>query len=453
MWLSGVAALLLFVAFATSAYNMARPIKDGTWRTDRAGWTSTTHVQLLVVVPILVAMGILGAVIHAVPADLLASGYARLVVPGVTYGGIWGLALAAAHLFKTVDARRRRSVANPFLSTNLKEALLAWVKLTAFAVPAGAIAGYVVTKVKAEWLAGPTPFAELGMPLLVAGLMLAIIAHIGLAGTLLSDETREWWARVGGQVLLTTLLLAVLIVVAVYSPYFLAKTQERLQTAGATQILTLVWAAITGSGILAGRSSRTSNGSDPWWLSLAGKVAPFVFVVGYGVMLAVVLDRVHRPSSIGGAVLWMLIFGITAWYLSRRADLNEFSMHALYRNRLVRCYLGASNEQRQAHPFPGFDSADDVPLRVAAAAGRASALSDLQRCHQPGGRQEPGVAAAQGGVVRLHPGSVRLRVSRRRTERSGLRVQASRGRPCRRASAPADTERLFRYGGAQRRRH
>jgi hypothetical protein len=362
MWLAGVAALLLFVAFATSAYNMARPIKDGTWRTDRAGWTSTTHVQVLVVLPILVAMAILGAVIHAVPADALTSGYARLVVPGVAYGGIWGLALAAAHLFKTMDARRRGSTANPFVSTNVTEALLAWVKLTAFAVPAGAIAGYVVTRVKAEWLAPPTPFAELGMPLLVAGLMLAIIAHIGLAGTLLSDETREWWARVGGQVLLTTLLLAVLILVAVYSPYFLARTQERLQTAGATQILTLLWAAITGSGLLAGRSSRTSNGGDPWWMSLAGKVAPFVFVVGYGVMLAVVLERVHRPNSIGGAGLWMLIFGVTAWYLSRRADLNEFSMHALYRNRLVRCYLGASNEHRKAHPFHGFDSADDVPL-------------------------------------------------------------------------------------------
>ena len=30
-------------------------------------------------------------------------------------------------------------------------------------------------------------------------------------------------------------------------------------------------------------------------------------------------------------------------------------MHALYRNRLVRCYLGASNVRRNAHPFHGFD--------------------------------------------------------------------------------------------------
>ena len=86
--------------------------------------------------------------------------------------------------------------------TNWRAAVGAWAKLTAFAIPAGAIGSFLVTATFARlepWLAPYPALAQLGMPLLVAGLMLAITAHIGLAGTLLSDETREWWARVAGR--------------------------------------------------------------------------------------------------------------------------------------------------------------------------------------------------------------------------------------------------------------
>jgi len=48
--------------------------------------------------------------------------------------------------------------------------------------------------------------------------------------------------------------------------------------------------------------------------------------------------------------------------LSWRVDINAFSTHLLYRNRLVRCYLGATVTKRQAQPFTGFSAEDDVPL-------------------------------------------------------------------------------------------
>jgi hypothetical protein len=48
--------------------------------------------------------------------------------------------------------------------------------------------------------------------------------------------------------------------------------------------------------------------------------------------------------------------------LALRVDLNEFSMHYLYRNRLVRCYLGASHRERVPNPFTGFDVNDDIHL-------------------------------------------------------------------------------------------
>lgn len=51
-------------------------------------------------------------------------------------------------------------------------------------------------------------------------------------------------------------------------------------------------------------------------------------------------------------------------YLSFRVDVNKFSLHNMYKNRLIRCYLGASRpHDRWQQPFTGFDEDDDVPLK------------------------------------------------------------------------------------------
>ncbi len=56
--------------------------------------------------------------------------------------------------------------------------------------------------------------------------------------------------------------------------------------------------------------------------------------------------------------LLTLLFG---W----RVDINKFSLHNMYKNRLVRCYLGASNQaSRNQQPFTGLDDADDMPLSL-----------------------------------------------------------------------------------------
>lgn len=54
-----------------------------------------------------------------------------------------------------------------------------------------------------------------------------------------------------------------------------------------------------------------------------------------------------------------LICGLLAW----RLNINEFSLHLFYRNRLIRAFLGASNRTRKASPFSGFGLDDDVPLQ------------------------------------------------------------------------------------------
>jgi hypothetical protein len=85
-----------------------------------------------------------------------------------------------------------------------------------------------------------------------------------------------------------------------------------------------------------------------------------------------VLDRALSPAlfwklesrSLDWKIfMWLGMAFLGALLLSTRVDINEFSMHMLYRNRLTRCYLGASHCGRGPQPFTGFDSKDDVLLR------------------------------------------------------------------------------------------
>ena len=82
-----------------------------------------------------------------------------------------------------------------------------------------------------------------------------------------------------------------------------------------------------------------------------------------------------------------------AFLLSWRVDVNEFSMHHFYKNRLVRCYLGATRDQRSnkpertPDPFTGFDSADDLKLAYLSSTpgGGVRATRDAKRRRQPAG--------------------------------------------------------------------
>src|SRR5207302_10891084 len=48
--------------------------------------------------------------------------------------------------------------------------------------------------------------------------------------------------------------------------------------------------------------------------------------------------------------------------MARLMNPNKFSLHAMYRDRLIRAYLGASHPERKPNPFTGFDEEDDVRM-------------------------------------------------------------------------------------------
>ncbi len=69
--------------------------------------------------------------------------------------------------------------------------------------------------------------------------------------------------------------------------------------------------------------------------------------------------RKSSPWRVLAVFAGALGLGIGASWL---IGVNRFSLHGLYCNRLVRCYLGASQDVRNPEPFTGFDSLDDLAL-------------------------------------------------------------------------------------------
>ena len=63
-------------------------------------------------------------------------------------------------------------------------------------------------------------------------------------------------------------------------------------------------------------------------------------------------------------LLWLLAglagLGVVMGYF---INVNKFSLHALYRNRLIRAFLGASRTVRKPHWFTGFDPDDNFRVR------------------------------------------------------------------------------------------
>jgi hypothetical protein len=70
----------------------------------------------------------------------------------------------------------------------------------------------------------------------------------------------------------------------------------------------------------------------------------------------------HFLGTAGILALPVVLFGGVAYLLGLLVHANDFSLHGMYRNRLVRAYLGASNAGRKPDPFTGFARDDDLPL-------------------------------------------------------------------------------------------
>ena len=306
---------------------------------------------------------------------------------------------------------------------------LVWLPLVLFSFLEGAVGGLLFFGLAClynHWCRAAYPgnnvhFVAWGTGLVagVFGIMVAI--QIGLMGKRFPDERREWWSRTGAFISIYSLAWTALFALALYSPLLILWSGPWLGSAA-----TLGWLAHTIYGALGAQSAKTGGSGPTDGTGFLIKAAPSVFVVGLLALLSFFIywvsplenprahheavavtmnldmrqdfpgksatvsasvnsasasDKLSYPdlaqaywrSSVrtdGRTGLWIFVIALLcvslALFLSWRVDINEFSMHLLYRNRVVRCYLGASHQgekhERNPNPFTGFDPDDDILL-------------------------------------------------------------------------------------------
>ncbi len=230
---------------------------------------------------------------------------------------------------------------------------------------AGALAGVLIPLLEAL----TRYLYDVAMPELVATVipplaLLIIVAgqsvEVALLGRLITEAEREWWSRLSAWLLIASLFWTVALVSIVYVPAALLASGPVLRTALASG-----WLATTAFGILRGRLAPPKAGSGDLLGTIAAVVPP-IFLVGFlGAVSFFAASLVDMPplafpnahqdwtavdryflgvkgASFSTMTGWLIFFAVVCLFGSKRLDVNLFSLHAMYANRLVRCYLGAS---------------------------------------------------------------------------------------------------------------
>ncbi len=297
----------------------------------------------------------------------------------------------------------------PFLYLGIAIHLLSWLlsllpahgfrfsELIAVII-SGAIGGALLWLGATQLFPQPLAVMELytcfGVPLFMALFFLAIMIFAGISSRWTSDPDREWWGRATGWLLSIAVIWMAASALVIFGPLLLSISVSAfgtLVTGGAAGALT----------VFAGRSSATPANlqqSDKAGLlaRILSRAASFAAVVFIAVLLILItqcttwliefigfqrhftwkLDTVShvvgRPVTYLNVILYtpwrliLLIGGLFALFgigLACVIDPNRFSLHAIYRDRLIRAYLGASHKTRRPNPFTGFDEDDNVFMR------------------------------------------------------------------------------------------
>ena len=348
-------------------------------------FTHQWAVQVLIVVPLVLSAAFFTYGLGQFLSDwrIVAKPLYRAPALGIAlYFGLWAGAIAV------------RSIVRAHFKTTGNGGPKVWILLATAAVT-GAIGGYLFIPFARMLIPEGAPpgtayskwhVMTFGTPVALVMMLLTGVLHIGLMGRGMSDAHREWWGRLGGWVVIYNFCWFGLFLISVYFPWkmgsLLLWEQRQHPNHPITSTAVLAWIASTAYGIAFGKSDRTGKlALDPSCrqkiMHYVAKVTPYVFILGLllglsllaakisvaikGIgspMLAVPSDMSFHP----GVPLTCGLLFVAAVILSWRVDINEFSIHYLYRNRLVRCYLGASVPNRAAQPFTGFSDTDNFAL-------------------------------------------------------------------------------------------
>lgn len=251
----------------------------------------------------------------------------------------------------------------------------------------------------------PEWYGVLAAPAFLGVFLFAATLYIGLSSRLTDDQDREWWGRSGSWTLLVAGGWAAVSGLVVLGPSGLAalyaNEHERLVElmGGAAGILSALTSVLLGSSSSTSATQEMNTNRQSSLRDLASKLAAPVFILIFLLFLSVLtsqaiewfatawkldiswnhiglnlpIDPWRHINVIHNTPAWLVsgvIFtaGLIGCLWAFVININKFSLHSVYRNRLIRAYLGASRHKdyldgaRNPNQFTDFDSADNIQM-------------------------------------------------------------------------------------------
>lgn len=176
-----------------------------------------------------------------------------------------------------------------------------------------------------------------------------------------ADLDREWVARLNSEKLMSAMLWAVFSAVCLLLPQYLRSWSWGIGAVGFAAGPSAAYLGKISDYALDLSSAGDKKPKFPVPVDVIITVAALIF----GVTLFTLLGAAAQGLAGGNIVAEFVLvgfFALIAFWLGARINVNRFSMHAVYRNRLVRAFLGSARQTRAADPFTGFDPADNPRL-------------------------------------------------------------------------------------------
>ena len=359
--IAGAIASAVVIGFVVANFKWAS-VKIDASQGKPKWYTRLSVVQVFIVLPLFVAAWCLVAEVKVHGADKRYLGALLLV------GWVYLLAVISAAFLIASSGGIAGRWQRPWAA--FKRAV--WAAL-ATAVGSGVLllvadflqAGPSIPVTTLQWLPSDEALTTWGIPLANTIFSISAAFYIGFMRDKMDTFQREWWGRLGGLVLLYSIGWAGLCLLSLGASGF-------LHAAGiwGQGLFVSGWVSSTLGGLWLGKSSETGPLVDRRVSGIVVKAAPYIFAVGLLVLLSALVDQIglwrdlHWTDNLQLMLIMMSVLVAGAWFLSWRVDVNQFSMHDFYRNRLTRAYLGASKKKRRPHRFIGFD-VDEHFVRIA----------------------------------------------------------------------------------------
>jgi hypothetical protein len=266
-------------------------------------------------------------------------------------------------------------------------------------IVSGAIGGVVLWLGAQKLFPHPVMQMELYICVAVPGFMalffVAIMVFAGISSRWTEDSDREWWGRATGWLLAVALGWLLISGLVVFGPLSLKWTWSFITTGGLAALLTVLGGR--SPMVAASEKERATASPLSLILSKASTIAAMVFaavlliliteattsvmkklIQAYHVKLSYQATLDSKSGLLGRPEEYLNVIFYTPWWLvipfaallllagvvmARLINANKFSLHGMYRERLIRAYLGASNSDRKENPFTGFDEKDNIKMR------------------------------------------------------------------------------------------